>query len=69
MTVGVPFVSDTGRNKFIDELVKNRCCIAHGNKYDPDHDYAIEAIDFVLKAIDEFKTDIENAALLKSYLR
>ncbi|QLA17594.1 MAE_28990/MAE_18760 family HEPN-like nuclease [Desulfolutivibrio sulfoxidireducens] len=69
MTVGIPSVSDTCSNRFIDELVKNRCCIAHGNNYDPDYGYAMKAIDFVLEAIDKFKTDIENAAVLKTYLR
>ncbi|MGR0481151.1 MAG: MAE_28990/MAE_18760 family HEPN-like nuclease [Candidatus Electronema sp. V4] len=54
---------------FIDELVKNRCSIAHGEIWTHEAKYAREAVNFVIKAIDQFSTDIENAATLEQYLR
>lgn len=54
---------------FVDDLVLTRCAIAHGELNEPEHSYAIEVIDFTLLAIDIFKTDVENAALLKAHLR
>jgi hypothetical protein len=35
----------------------------------PEAKYAREAVNFVIKAIDQFSTDIENAATLEQYLR
>jgi hypothetical protein len=48
---------------FIDELVKNRCSIAHGGLDIQDYDYADEVLTKVIKFIDNYKTDIENLAV------
>ncbi|CAK8722505.1 MAG: hypothetical protein CDV28_13917 [Candidatus Electronema aureum] len=53
----------------MDDLVANRCAIAHGEMSTPEDKYAREAVNFVIKAIDQFSTDIENAATLEQYLR
>lgn|GEM_PF-1430832 len=54
---------------FIDDLFRNRCAIAHGELYVPDMKYSIEALEFSIKAIDQFSTEVENAVELDAYLR
>lgn len=54
---------------FMDDLFRSRCEVAHGELATPDARYAAETVDFAISAIDRFATDIENAALLRSYLR
>lgn len=54
---------------FINELVKNRCAIAHGELGDIKRDYAFEVLDFTLAAIDSFKADIENSIELGAYMQ
>jgi hypothetical protein len=54
---------------FIDDLFENRCMIAHGELVAPEVKYAIEVVDTVVRWIDSFSTDIEDAALQKAYLR
>ncbi len=55
---------------FMDDLVANRCAVAHGEIWTiPEAKYAREAVSFVIKFIDQFSTDIENAATREQYLR
>jgi hypothetical protein len=54
---------------FINDLFENRCAIAHGELFEPRHDYALEVVGKVLDWIDSFSTDVENAAIEKAYLR
>jgi hypothetical protein len=35
----------------------------------PQRDYAIESLSFVIKAIDKFSTEIENAAIQEHFLK
>lgn len=53
---------------FIDDLGKQRHTIAHGTTVVPPKDYAIEVVDFVEKAIDWFRTDIENCAVQATFI-
>ena len=48
---------------FIDELVKNRCSIAHGGLDIQVYDYADEVLEKVIKFIDSYRTDLENLAI------
>ncbi|EGB14942.1 hypothetical protein DND132_1736 [Pseudodesulfovibrio mercurii] len=57
------------RAPFINELVMNRCAIAHGELIDIPQRYAIEVVDFVYSSIDRFGADIENTAVQQLYLR
>ncbi len=68
-TIGIDSSPWSQDRPFINELFENRCKIAHGELFEPDNKYASEAVKFVLKAIDLFKTTIENAALNDAYLR
>lgn len=53
---------------FIDrELVDNRNAIAHGELKEINEDTFNDLHDFVVEAMEKFKTDIENAAALKKY--
>lgn len=54
---------------FMDDLFLNRCAVAHGELFTPKKDYAIEVVKFIIKAIDNFSTEIENLALSDKYLR
>lgn len=54
---------------FMDDLFRSRCEVAHGELTTPDGKYAVETVNFAIGAIDRFATDIENAAVLASYLR
>lgn len=55
--------------KFMNDLFHNRCQIAHGELYTPPEKYAKESLEFVVSAIDDFGTEIENAALQEKFLR
>jgi hypothetical protein len=50
-------------NRFIDELVKNRCDIAHGGLGIQSYDYADEVLEKVIEFIDNYRTDLENLAI------
>jgi hypothetical protein len=68
ITVGIDYHSRWSTwGPFVDELVKNRCSIAHGTLLTPDEVYALEGINFVEQAITWFKTDIENSALATNF--
>lgn len=54
---------------FIDELVKNRCSIAHGGLDVQSYDYADEVLTKAIKFIDNYRTDIENLAITDAYYR
>jgi hypothetical protein len=54
---------------FIDDLLRNRCCVAHGELYTPPATYAKETVTFSIVAIDRFSTEIENAAVQQKYTR
>ncbi|MEW6192227.1 MAG: MAE_28990/MAE_18760 family HEPN-like nuclease [Bacillota bacterium] len=69
-TVGIDYAARWSRyGPFIDDLVENRCAIAHGEFRRLDEKYAREALRFTLDAIAWFRTDIENAVLMDAYLR
>lgn len=53
---------------FVDELAQQRHAIAHGTTVVPPRDYAVEAVGFVEKAIDWFRTDIENCAVQAAFI-
>lgn len=58
-----------GRKAFIEEtLLRNRNGIAHGERYPIDDALFIDLHAGVLSIIRSFKTDIENAVTLKTYL-
>lgn len=70
MCIGIDYRSAwSTEGPFIDDLVKNRCAIAHGEFFTPNIKYAIEVIEFTINAISRFSTDIENAAIQNAYLR
>jgi hypothetical protein len=50
-------------NYFIDELVKNRCDIAHGGLDVQIYKYADEVLTKVIAFIDKYSTDLENLAV------
>ncbi len=54
---------------FIDELVKNRCSIAHGGLDIQNYQYADEVLDKVIKFIDSYRTDLENLAVTDAHCR
>lgn len=53
----------------INELVKIRCAIAHGEQRVLERKYAVEILDFIQNSITHFRTDIENAIVSDAYLR
>lgn len=53
---------------YMDDLFGNRCAIAHGEVFIPEHSYAQEVIETVIRWIDGFSSDIENAAVQQMYL-
>ncbi|NJN61065.1 MAG: hypothetical protein HC795_05625 [Coleofasciculaceae cyanobacterium RL_1_1] len=69
MVVGVDYDSTWHTKRaFINDMVKRRCSIAHGEIGQPlDDKYVLEVIDFVIEAIDGFKTDLENAVVNANY--
>lgn len=68
--VGLDYTSDWVLDgPFIDEMFKNRCEVAHGDLFIPETKYAQETIQFSIRAIDRFSTDIENAAIVEAFLR
>lgn len=69
-SIGVPYGSSWSvEGPFMDDLFGNRCAIAHGELLTPERDYGEEAVQFSLKWIEAFSTDIENHALQEEYLR
>lgn len=48
---------------FIDELVANRCRIAHGGLDVQSYKYADEVLEKVIEFIDNYRTDLENLAI------
>ena len=69
-TVGLSPKDYLTRSNLIDsELLKKRNAIAHGNYVDLNATSFPRLADDVLRLINDVKTDIENAALLKKYKR
>ena len=69
-TVGVDYEPHWSTySHFIDELVKVRCIIAHGELIIPDKKYTTEAVEIIQKSIDWFGADISNAAVMETYIR
>jgi len=69
ITVGLDYTQRWSTyGPFIDDLVKQRHSIAHGTTLVPQKDYAIEVVTFVEKAIDWFRTDIENSAVRSAFV-
>ncbi len=69
-TVGIDYESHWSTfSPFIDEFVKIRCVIAHGELMAPDKKYAAEAVSFTQESIDKFGTDISNAVIMEAYIR
>lgn len=69
-TVGIDYESYWSTySHFIDELVKIRCMIAHGELITPDKKYTIEALSIIQNSINHFSTDISNAVTMESYIR
>lgn len=68
-TIGIDHNHWSVHGQFINDLRDSRNSIAHGGLDRPDEKYSIEVTDFVLKSIDQFKTQIENAVLTDAYLR
>ena len=54
---------------FINDLVSERCAIAHGELYEVDESHSIESLTIVRELIAHFSTEIENAAVLKTYMK
>lgn len=69
-SVGIAIAPYELRFKFVDEsLVGRRNKIAHGERLDLSAGEFAELADAVLDLMRLFKTDVENSATLKSYLR
>ena len=69
-SIGIDYQSSwSTRGKFMDDLFLTRCTIAHGELYHAEPKLAIESLNFVVMAIDDFSTEIGNAASLQRYLR
>jgi hypothetical protein len=69
-SVGIDSNKYSTKFKFIDEsLLKRRNEIAHGDYIDLDRQDFINLIDNVIVLLRSYKTDIENLAALKDYLR
>jgi hypothetical protein len=70
LSVGLDYVTTWASDgPFMDDLLRSRCEVAHGDLVTPDHRYAKEAVTFVISAIDRFSNDIENEAVQTRYLR
>ncbi|MCB1533235.1 MAG: hypothetical protein KDJ44_00590 [Rhodoblastus sp.] len=69
-TINISIDPYESKFKLIDEsLVVRRNKVAHGEFLDLHRDDFVKLIDEVVRLMREFKTDIENAATLKSYMR
>jgi hypothetical protein len=70
-TVGLQNIENWGRGKLakMGDICKDRCDIAHGQLVQPRPNVAREALDFVLDSIDQFSSDVKDAALEQSHLR
>jgi len=69
-TVGIDYKTRWSKlGPFINDFVEVRCSIAHGELFRPEVKYAKETIQFTIDAIDQYKTDIENAVVTKAFLK
>lgn len=69
-TVGIDYTSYWSTySPYLDELVKNRCLIAHGELFVPNREYAVEVLSFTQRSIDQFGSDISNAVTMESFVR
>lgn len=70
LCIGIDYHKDWSTyGPFMDDLLKIRCEVAHGNLIPQDEEYAKEILNFCINAIDRFSNDIENAASQSMYLR
>lgn len=70
LSVGLDYAANWAADgPFIDDLLRSRCEVAHGELVTPEAKYARETVVFAIRAIDRFSNDIENAAVLECYLR
>ncbi len=53
----------------IDDMFRARCEVAHGQLFTPGTVEAVQYVDFTLRALSVFTTDLENAAATKAHLR
>lgn len=68
--IGIDYRTNWAPNgPFMDDMFRSRCEVAHGEIYTPEQKYAQEAIQFSIRSIDRFSTDIENAAMVEAFLR
>ncbi len=58
-----------GYEPFINELVKNRCRIAHGEFDIQEYEYAEEVLDKVIEFINNYRTDLENLVVTDAHYR
>jgi hypothetical protein len=69
LSIGVDVVPYAAKRNLIDvSLLKRRNMIAHGEYLDIDHDAFIALCDDVITLLRQFKNDLENAIMLKTYL-
>lgn len=69
-SIGIDYQGDWSTNgKFMDDLFRTRCAIAHGELYSAEPKLALESVQFVIKAMDDLSTQVGNAASLQHYLR
>ncbi|MDP0501979.1 MAG: MAE_28990/MAE_18760 family HEPN-like nuclease [Verrucomicrobiota bacterium JB022] len=70
ISVGIDFASRWATwGPFMNDLVRYRCQIAHGEFFEPEEDFSQECVDFVIKAMDSYATDLENMVLQGVFLR
>lgn len=68
--LGISFAGYVTRRHFLDQsLLSNRNSIAHGELLQIDESEFLKAHDFVVDMLEQFRTDIENAASLQAYRR
>lgn len=69
VSIGLDFEKDWQTvAPFMNDLLLQRCAIAHGELSTPPIEFVSEALDFVIKSIDQFATQIENAAVTRAFL-
>lgn len=68
-SIGIDFAGKWAtQGPFMNDLFVNRCKIAHGEIWIPKRAYAVEVLEAVIKWIQDFSADIENAAVTSAYL-